>query len=77
MKKILMYVNVDKFFLSHRLPIADKAQKNNIDMHVFTEFTEIHKLEDFPNFKFKKSKISRQNKSLASLLVEFLQHSLR
>ena len=33
-----MFVNVDWFFLSHRLPIAKAAVANNIEMTVYTEF---------------------------------------
>ena len=40
--KLLFLVNVDWFFLSHRLPIAQAAQKNNIDMTVYAEFTRSH-----------------------------------
>ena len=42
MKKIFMFVNVDWFFLSHRLPIAQAAKKNNIDMTVYAQFTQTH-----------------------------------
>ena len=40
MKKIFMFVNVDWFFYSHRLPIAKAAGKNNIEMDVYTDFTQ-------------------------------------
>ena len=49
-KKVFMFVNVDWFFLSHRLPIAKAALQNQIDMTVYTDFTnskEIYKEQDF------------------------------
>ena len=42
MKKVFMFVNVDWFFLSHRLPIAEVAADKGIDMTVFTDFTKSH-----------------------------------
>lgn len=72
MKKIFMYVNVDWFFLSHRLPIAERAQEKNIDMHVFTDFTGCNKPSEFSGFKLKKSYISRKSRSIPSLLAEFI-----
>ena len=39
MKKILFIVNLDKFFVSHRLPIALAAQDAGYEIHIATEFT--------------------------------------
>jgi glycosyltransferase involved in cell wall biosynthesis len=71
MKKIFMYINVDWFFLSHRLPIAKEAIKHDIDMHVFTDFTRSHRGSNYGDFNLKKSKILRKNISLISLIKEF------
>ena len=38
-KKVYMFVNVDWFFFSHRAVIAENAEKNGIEMSVFTEIT--------------------------------------
>ena len=55
MKKIFMFVNVDWFFLSHRLPIAQAAKKNNIDMTVYAQFTQTHDKKKIDGFKLLKS----------------------
>ena len=39
MKKILFVVNVDWFFVSHRLPIALEAQKRGYEVHLACSFT--------------------------------------
>jgi glycosyltransferase involved in cell wall biosynthesis len=39
MKKLLFVVNVDWFFLSHRLPIALAAQKLGFEIHIVTSLT--------------------------------------
>ena len=39
MNKILFIVNLDKFFVSHRLPIALAAQKEGYKIHIATQFT--------------------------------------
>ena len=39
MKKILFIVNLDKFFVSHRLPIALAAQDAGYRVHIATQFT--------------------------------------
>ncbi|BDY04079.1 glycosyltransferase family 4 protein [Ferrimonas sp. YFM] len=40
MKKILFVVNVDWFFISHRLPIALKAIENGYDVHLACTFSD-------------------------------------
>jgi glycosyltransferase involved in cell wall biosynthesis len=40
MKKILFVVNVDWFFVSHRLPIAVEAIKNGYEVHLACSFTD-------------------------------------
>lgn len=39
-KKILFIVNVDWFFISHRLPIAIEALKNGYEVHLACSFTD-------------------------------------
>lgn len=72
MKKVFMYVNVDWFFLSHRLPIAEKAFENNIEMTVLTDYTKKHKYSDYSGFKLKKSQIKRKNKFLLHDFSQFI-----
>ena len=40
-KKILFLVNIDSFFVSHRLPIA--GIKKGFDVHIATEFSTFKK----------------------------------
>ena len=40
MKKLLFIVNVDKFFISHRLPIAVEAIKQGYEVHIATKVTD-------------------------------------
>ena len=70
-KKILMFVNVDWFFLSHRLPIAENALKRNYKFKVFTEFTRDHKEFDYGKFSFLKSPVTRSSLSPIALMKEF------
>nr|WP_308428181.1 glycosyltransferase [Shewanella indica] len=39
MRKLLFVVNVDWFFVSHRLPIALKAIENGYEVHLACTFT--------------------------------------
>lgn len=73
MKKIFMFVNVDWFFLSHRLPIAQAAKKNNIDLSVFAEFTRIHPKKEIDGFKFLESPLTRSSKSIFHSIFEFFR----
>ena len=50
MKRIFMFVNIDWFFLSHRLPIAEAASLNDVEMNVYTDFSKKNKLYDHQNF---------------------------
>lgn len=72
MKKVFMFVNVDWFFLSHRLPIAKAAKKNNVDMTVFAEFTQVHKHQN-SKFNFLNSPLKRSSKSVLHFFIEFFQ----
>ncbi|MCS3802724.1 glycosyltransferase involved in cell wall biosynthesis [Chromobacterium alkanivorans] len=49
-KKLLLVVNADWFFLSHRLPIALEAQKQNYEIHVAVGLTD--KLEVLEAYGF-------------------------
>ena len=72
MKKIAMFVNVDWFFLSHRLPIAQASKVNNVDMTVYTDFTRDHSETSETEFKLKQSPIRRTSKSIFHALFEFI-----
>ena len=73
MKKIFMFVNVDWFFLSHRLPVAKAAKKNNIDLSVYTEFTQTHSEKKMDGFNFLESPLSRSSRSILHSIFEFFQ----
>jgi len=68
-----MFVNVDWFFLSHRLPIAKAAQKNNVNMTVFADFTKIHETNLNDGYNLHRSPIRRTSKSVWHVIVEFLK----
>ena len=70
MKKVFMFVNIDWFFLSHRLPVAQAAQKNNIDMTVYTEFTRPHNKSLSDGFNLLNSPMRRRSKSILHLMLE-------
>ena len=72
-KKVFMFVNVDWFFLSHRLPIAKAALQNQIDMTVYTDFTHSKEVNKEQGFKMFQSPLSRSSKNLHMFLVEFVK----
>ncbi len=72
-KKILYFVNVDWFFKSHRISIAEMAQNKNHEIHIVTKFT-----ENFYEFKSKgfilhPINISRSSTNLLELLLCFFK----
>ena len=69
--KVLMFVNVDWFFFSHRLPIAKAASNNNVDMSVYTDFTRVHDKNDNEGYAFFQSPIRRKSKSIFHVIIEF------
>ncbi len=73
MKKIFMFVNVDWFFFSHRLPIAKAAKKNNVDMVVYTDFTKAQKENNKDGFDLLQSPILRTSKSAFHVIFEFFR----
>jgi len=72
MKKIAMFINVDWFFFSHRLPIARASKRNDVDMSVYTEFTEDHSGKWDHEFKLIQSPINRTSKSFIHTFFEFI-----
>jgi len=76
MRKVFMFVNVDWFFLSHRLPIAKAAVANNIEMIVYTDFTKDHGATFNNEFVLHRSPLRRASKSLVHLIFEFFSSVL-
>lgn len=71
MKKIYMFVNVDWFFFSHRLPIAKAAKKNNVNMSVYTDFTENQEKKEEDGYYLYQSPIRRTSESIFHVIIEF------
>lgn len=71
--KILFVINVDWFFLSHRLPIAVKALSEGYEVHVATKITD--KAKEIHNYGFilHDIDISRGDLGFFSSLKAFLQ----
>ncbi len=73
MKKILFIVNLDKFFVSHRLPIALAAQKAGYKIHIATQFTtEKNKLQKL-GFILHSLPIDRSSYNIKSNLKTFFK----
>lgn len=71
MKKILFIVNVDWFFLSHRLPIALEAIKEGYEVHIATKITD--KLDELERYGLivHSLELHRSQIGLFSFLYEF------
>ena len=66
--KLLFIVNVDWFFLSHRLPIAVKAKKLGYDIHIATKFTQRIKELEGLGFTLHPIKFNRGSTSIFSII---------
>ena len=70
-KKLLIIVNVDWFFLSHRLPIAVAAAEQGYEVHIATSLTKpITELEKF-GFTIHPIKLNRGRYDVFSILMYF------
>lgn len=71
-KKLLFVVNVDWFFISHRLPIALAAQQGGYEIHIATGLTD--RLSDLVamNFVVHPLQLSRGNTSVWSIFKLFV-----
>ena len=68
--KILYIVNVDWFFVSHRLPIAKKAFSQGHEVHIATRFTNKRELLSNLGFKVHQLEIQRHDINLFYFLRE-------
>lgn len=68
-----MFVNVDWFFQSHRRCIAEAAMKYNVDMSVYTDFTQHHDASKQTGFNLIRSPIGRSSKYIFIALIEFIK----
>lgn len=72
MKKLLFIVNVDWFFISHRLPIALAAQKAGYDVHIACSFTDRYDFLQQLGFNLHPLDLSRTGTKLMSEIVSFI-----
>ncbi|MEM7478868.1 MAG: glycosyltransferase family 4 protein [Planctomycetota bacterium] len=63
--KLLFVVNVDWFFLSHRLPIALEAQKKGYEVHVAT--TSTGRIDEIAQYGFQTYELSLKRSSMSFL----------
>lgn len=71
MKKLLFLVNVDWFFLSHRLPIALAALEQGYEVHIATGITDHHAELSSYGFTVHPLPISRGKSSLTTEIAAF------
>jgi glycosyltransferase involved in cell wall biosynthesis len=72
-KKILFIVNVDWFFVSHRLPIALEAIKHGFEVHIATATTNKLNFLEGNGLIVHPLKLHRSNSGIGILLSEFLE----
>ena len=66
-KRVLFIVNVDWFFLSHRLPIAQAAAEKGYEVHIATSLTQpINELENL-GFQIHPIKLNRGKYDIFSI----------
>jgi len=68
-KKIVYFVNVDWFFLSHRLPLALNAIKNNDEVYLITKDTGKRSIIESHKIKFIDINIERSGKNIFKELL--------
>lgn len=72
-KKLLFIVNIDWFFISHRLPIALEAIKQGFEVHIATEITDRAEILEELGLIVHPLTITRSNTGLFSNIRTFLQ----
>ena len=68
-----MFVNVDWFFYSHRLPIAREASLNKVNMSVYADLSNKSFAKDKKDFEVFQSPITRTSKGILKTLYEFIK----
>ena len=63
-KKILYLVNVDWFFISHRLPIAKAAKKLNYEIHIATKITSYKENLSSSGFQIHELNLERKSQNI-------------
>ncbi|MFB2773870.1 glycosyltransferase family 4 protein [Shewanella xiamenensis] len=71
-KRLLFLVNVDWFFISHRLPIALAAQNSGYEVHIACSFTEKYDFLLQQGFKLHPLELSRTGTKFMSEILSFI-----
>ena len=71
--KIIFLVNVDSFFVSHRLPIAKKLLLDGYEVHIATEFTRYKKMLLKIGFKVHDISFNRNSFNLLKVIFPIFQ----
>jgi glycosyltransferase involved in cell wall biosynthesis len=72
-RKIIFLVNTDSFFVSHRLPIADKMLKSGYEVHIATEFSKHKNRFLKKGFKVHNINFNRNSINILKSLFAFFQ----
>lgn len=75
MNKVWMFINVDWFFVSHRLPIALDADKRGVSLTVLADKSDRCPKFKARGFEFKRSPMRRRS-SFYLLIYEFLKAAI-
>lgn len=73
LKKIIYLVNIDSFFVSHRIKIAEKLKKNGYEVHVATEFTNYKNLLNKKGFITHEIDFKRNSLNIFLALIPMFQ----
>ena len=71
--KLLFIINVDWFFISHRLPIAVAAKKNGYEVHIATKITTYKSELESYGFKVHPLEINRSETNILNNFILFMQ----
>lgn len=72
-KKIIFLSNIDRFFVSHRLPIAKQLLLDGYEVYIATEYTTYQKKLIRMGFKTYNIKFNRNSMNLFKMFVPFFQ----
>ena len=72
-KKIIFLINVDRFLVSHRLPIAKQLLLDGYEVHVATEFTRHKKMLINMGFKVHNISFNRNSLNFLKLILPIFQ----
>jgi len=73
MQRLLFIVNVDWFFLSHRLPIAVEAVNQGYEVHIATTVTDKHSLLESTGMTVHPLNLHRSMSGIVPVIAEFME----